>query len=129
MTTEKRLPVRKPRLRYDARRKINDALVPPKPKELESAMSIVRLRATCGAKSIAVSAEGLSRLRVGGAIPSRIARMEKIAPTAPAAPRRWPIADFVDDIVVVAAAFPSSRSTARSSISSPTGGEVPCALT
>ena len=29
---------------------------------------------------------------------SRIARIEKIASTAPAAPSRWPIADLVEDI-------------------------------
>ena len=29
---------------------------------------------------------------------SRIARIEKIASTAPAAPSRWPIDDLVDDI-------------------------------
>ena len=51
----------------------------------------------------AVSTEGLSRLSVGGAIWSRIARIEKIASTAPAAPSRWPIEDLVDDIVVLPA--------------------------
>jgi len=42
--------------------------------------------------------DGLSRLSVGGTIPSRIARIAKIASTLPAAPSRCPIADFVDDI-------------------------------
>ena len=65
-----------------------------------------------GARSIGVSTEGLSRLSVGGATWSRIARIEKMASTAPAAPRRWPIEDLVDDMVVLAALLPSSRSTA-----------------
>ncbi len=42
--------------------------------------------------------DGFSRLSVGGTTPSRIARMEKIASTLPAAPSRWPIEDLVEDI-------------------------------
>jgi hypothetical protein len=38
------------------------------------------------------------------------------------------VADFVDDIEILPAALPNSRSTAASSISSPIGVEVPCAL-
>ena len=85
--------------------------MPPKPNELESAMSMLRLRATCGARSTAVSTEGLSRLSVGGAIPSRMARMEKIASTAPAAPSRWPMADLVEET--------GRRSTAQISSAAP----------
>ena len=44
--------------------------------------------ATCGTKSIAVSTDGLSKFSVGGAILSRIAKTEKIASTAPAAPSK-----------------------------------------
>src|SRR3546814_15985401 len=72
--------------------------------------------------------EGLSRLRVGGTTLSRIARIEKIASTAPAAPSRWPIADLVDDIDTFFTASPNNRRTAPPSISSPSGVEVPCAL-
>src|SRR5260370_15788068 len=110
------------------RRTITDALVPPKPNEFDSATLISRLRAIFGTRSIAVSTEGLSRLMVGGAMLSRIARMEKIASIAPAAPSRCPVDDLVDDIDTFEAALPSSRSTALSSISSPTWVEVPCAL-
>ena len=39
---------------------------------------------------------------VGGATPSRIARIEKIASTAPAAPSRCPMQDLVDDIEILA---------------------------
>ena len=81
-----------------------------------------------GTRSSAVSTDGLSRLIVGGAIWSRSASTVKAASTAPAAPRRCPIDDLVEDIAVLPAAWPSSRSTAPSSISSPSGVEVPWAL-
>ena len=65
---------------------------------------------------------------VGGAIWSRMASTVKAASTAPAAPSRWPIADLVEDMATLPAAWPSRRSTAPSSISSPSGVEVPWAL-
>src|SRR3979490_3202965 len=107
---------------------ITDALVPPKPNEFDSATLISRLRGAFGTRSIAVSTDGLSRLMVGGAMLSRIARMLKIASIGPAAPSRCAVADLVDDIDTRDAALPSIRSTAPSSISSPTWVEVPCAL-
>src|ERR1700730_5933001 len=107
---------------------ITDALVPPKPNEFDNATLISRLRGFCGTRSIAVSTDGLSRLMVGGAMLSRIARMLKIVSTAPAAPSKCPVDDLVDDIDTLDAALPNSRSTAPSSISSPTCVEVPCAL-
>ena len=99
--------------------------MPPKPKEFDSATSISRLRAVCGTRSIAVSTDGFSRLIVGGTTLSRIARILKIASIAPAAPSKCPVDDFVDYIDTLEAALPSSRSTAPSSISSPSGVEVP----
>src|SRR5580698_6456002 len=113
---------------FTTRCRITEALVPPKPNEFDSATLISRLRGICGTRSIAVSTDGLSRLMVGGAMLSRIARMLKIASIAPAAPSRCPVEDLVDDIDTLEAALPSSRSTAPSSISSPTCVEVPCAL-
>src|SRR3954471_12826974 len=107
---------------------ITEALVPPKPNEFDKAMLISRGRALCGTRSIAVFTEGLSRLMVGGATLSLIARMQKIASTAPAAPSRCPVEDLVDDIEILEAALPSNRSTAPSSISSPTCVDVPWAL-
>src|ERR1700733_7746923 len=86
---------------------ITDALVPPKPNEFDNATLISRWRGFCGTRSIAVSTDGLSRLMVGGAMLSRIARILKMASTAPAAPSRWPVEDFVDDIETVEAALPS----------------------
>src|SRR6201999_2634029 len=119
---------RRKRRQLTTRWTITDALVPPNPKELDKARLISRLRGVCGTRSIAVSTDGFSRLMVGGAILSRIARIEKIASIAPAAPRRCPVEDLVDDIETFEAALPSNRSTAPSSISSPTWVEVPCAL-
>src|SRR5690606_14887720 len=109
-------------------RKIREALVPPKPKELDSATLISLATGLCGARLIGVSTEGLSRLMVGGATLSRMASSEKIASTAPAAPRRWPTADLVELITTLGAASPRRRVTAPSSISSPSGVEVPWAL-
>jgi hypothetical protein len=56
----------KDRRGYEARRKISDALVPPKPNEFDNATLMSRLRALCGTRSIGVSTDGLSRLSVGG---------------------------------------------------------------
>src|SRR5215813_8335809 len=81
-----------------SRRNTRDALVPPKPNELDKTTSMSRLCALCGTRSSGVSTDGLSRLMVGGATLSRMASTEKIASTAPAAPSRWPIDDLVDDI-------------------------------
>src|SRR5437667_12851808 len=110
------------------RRKTKDALVPPNPNELDSTTSISRSLERCGTRSIGVSTDGLSKLMVGGATRSRMASTEKIASTAPAAPNRWPIDDLVDDIAIRPAALPTTRCTAASSISSPSGVEVPWAL-
>jgi hypothetical protein len=46
---------------------------------------------------------------------------------APAAPRRWPVIDLVEDMVTLEAALPRRRSTAPSSITSAMV-EVPWAL-
>src|SRR5271170_3088403 len=78
--------------------KISDALVPPKPNEFDSTYLTLRSRACFATRSMSQEGEGLSRLRVGGTTPSRIARIENIASTLPAAPSRCPIADLVEDI-------------------------------
>src|SRR6266851_5232232 len=78
--------------------KISDALVPPKPNEFESTYLTRRSRVTFGTRLLSQEGDGLSRLRVGGTTPSRIARIENIASTLPAAPSRCPIADLVEDI-------------------------------
>ena len=64
--------------------------------------------ALCGTRSTpSVPSSGLSRLSVGGTIWSRIARMQKIASTAPAPPSRWPIADLVELIDTLPIALPN----------------------
>src|SRR5437764_14752106 len=107
---------------------IRYALVLPKPNELDRTVLTSFLRVLRGTRSMSVATEGFSRLRVGGTTLSRMARIEKIASTAPAAPRRWPIEDLVEDIDKPLNLLPMSRSTALTSISSPTGVEVPWAL-
>src|SRR5436190_21773826 len=118
------------RCRHQAamRRNTNDALVPPNPNEFDRTRSMSRLFDWCGTRSMGVSTDGLSRLMVGGATRSRMARIEKIASTAPAAPNRRPGADLLEDMLTRPAALPSKRCTAASSISSPIGVEVPWAL-
>jgi|SRR5581483_1119161 len=65
------------RWRYAAKRRITtEAFVPPKPNEFDSTVSIWRFCALCATRSMAVSTEGLSRLRVGGATLSRMASTE-----------------------------------------------------
>src|SRR5258705_7922985 len=103
-------------------------LVPPNPNEFDSAKLFSPLGGVWGTRSMAVSIDGLSRLMVGGAILSQIERTLKMHSIAPAAPSRCPVDDLVDDIDTLEAALPKRRSTAPSSISSPTCVEVPCAL-
>ena len=66
------------------------ALVPPNPKELESARSTLRSLASCGTRSRSQPGEGLSRLSVGGTTPWLMARMEKISSTLPARAEQVP---------------------------------------
>src|ERR1700755_2228118 len=91
---------RRERHQLTTRWTITDALVPPNPKELDKARLISRRRGVSGTRSIAVSTDGCSRLMVGGATLSRIARIEKIASIAPAAPSRCPVDDLVEDIAI-----------------------------
>src|SRR5690349_2189915 len=107
---------------------INDAFVPPKPNELDRTVLISFLRAFSGTRSMSVSTEGFSRLRVGGQMLSLSERSEKIASTAPAAPNRCPVDDLVEDIDKPLIRLPINLSTALSSISSLSGVEVPWAL-
>ena len=76
---------RRHRCQSATRRSTSEALVPPKPKEFDSATSMRFSRFSCGTRSILVSTDGLSRFSVGGATLSRIASAEKIASTEPAA--------------------------------------------
>ena len=61
---------------------------------------------------------------------SRSARIVKIASIAPAAPKQWPVAPFVDEIGVRrACSSPSATLITFVSAASPSGVEVACALT
>ena len=60
----------------------------------------------------------LFRFIVGGAIWSLIDKIQNIASTAPAAPNKWPMEDFVEDIVTLGTCSASNFSTAPSSIMS-----------
>src|SRR5690606_9992555 len=78
------------------RRNTSEPLVPPKPKEFEITASMAFGLACNATKSRSQPSSGSSRLMVGGATWSRMARMLKIASTAPAAPSRWPTMDLVE---------------------------------
>ena len=47
---------------------------------------------------------------------------------APAAPKQWPVTDFVDEIASRWAWSPKTCLIARVSAASPSGVDVPCAL-
>ena len=64
------------------------AFVPPKPKELEIAKLISLETFSFAARSTRVDTAGLSKLIVGGATWSRIAKVVKMASIAPAAPNK-----------------------------------------
>ena len=66
---------------------------------------------------------------VGGITRARRARIVTTASTAPAAPNRWPIADFVDDTGMADARSPKKAFSAIVSARSLSGVEVPWALT
>src|SRR3546814_20953623 len=88
------MAVRNPSLRITACRYCNSArttltLVPPNPTEFDSARRTGRSFAAWGVRSMSAPlGEGLARLRVGGTTLSRIARIDKIAATPPAAAHR-----------------------------------------
>ena len=109
--------------------KINDAFVPPKPKEFERAKLIFFCILVCGTKFMSQqSLEILSKLIVGGIILLLIDNIENIDSIAPDAPNRCPVADLVEDIWSFLKQFEKSFFTALNSISSPRGVDVPCAL-
>jgi len=104
------------------------AFTPPNPKPFDIANSIAIGRAAPATMSTPSAAEsGSSRFSVAGAIWSRSARAVKMASTPPAAPSRWPIADFVD-VTTIFDPRPKTPLIASSSPLSPTGVEVACDL-
>src|SRR5205085_3787039 len=80
-----------------AGRKTMVALWPPKPNEFDSTGAAATLRGAPATTSIgASSGSEASKLAVGGTTPSRMARSDATASTAPAAPIRCPTAPFTD---------------------------------
>ena len=76
---------------------INEAFVPPKPKEFDKAIFTFFSLAFKGTKSIpSALSQGFSKFNVGGIISLLTASIEKIASTAPAAPNMCPTEDLVE---------------------------------
>src|SRR6185437_13506675 len=119
---------RVPSTAHQRRRNTNVPLVPPKPNELDSTTSSFASRATFGTKSRSQPSPGFSRLMVGGTMESRIARIEKIASTPPAAPSRCPVMDLVELTINLFAYSPNTLLMPCTSATSPACVEVPCAL-
>ena len=65
---------------------------------------------------------------MGGSTPSRMARTQKIASIAPAAPSVWPVIDFVEETATSYACFPKTALIAVDSEPSFACVEVPCAF-
>ena len=65
---------------------------------------------------------------VGGQTLSLKLNIEKMASIAPAAPRRWPVIDFVELTTISPTSFLKTDLIASVSAISPAGVEVPCAF-
>src|SRR6266568_3002546 len=91
--TRRRRPVDQTRLNSTT------AFVPPNPNEFDIAKSTRFSRAVFGMTSRAQSGSCSSTLIVGGRTPRAIARTVTAPSSPPAAPRRWPVIDFVDETI------------------------------
>ena len=90
----------------------------------------VRERPVFGVTSNSHSGSRFSTLIVGGTKSSSSALTVKTASSAAEAPRRCPVMDFVELIESLrAASSPRESLSAFTSLRSPVGVEVPCALT
>ena len=65
---------------------------------------------------------------VGGTNLSLIASAQNAASSAPVAPSRWPVMDFVDEMLMSFAPSPNTSLNAFVSITSFRWVDVPCAL-
>src|SRR5699024_371608 len=109
-----------------ARPKARDTLWPPTPNELLIAASNTPSRGVPETTSSSTSGSWLSRLSVGGTIPSRRLTTVSAASSAPTAPMEWPSAllgAYTDGC------GPTAALIALASARSPTLVEVACALT
>eukprot|EP00035_Acanthoeca_spectabilis_P006346 m.123413 g.123413 ORF g.123413 m.123413 type:complete len:178 (+) comp13461_c0_seq1:2587-3120(+) len=128
--------------------KQSEALIPPNPNELQSAERIgTSALGSPTTTSIPSAVTGSVVLSVAGTLPVCTESAVKAASTAPAAPRRCPVAPLVDDtstgppsratlplpptaaVSLLAPPPPTMREMARASTASPVGVEVAWALT
>src|SRR5262249_3846044 len=82
--------------RCQAARSTRQVLLPPKPKELETATRTAAGRASWATWQRLHSGSGSSRLMVGGRAPRRMAATQARASTAAAAVSRWPVMLLVE---------------------------------
>ena len=82
----------------------------------------------CVADGGACRAEEDAANKVGGSTPSRRAAMVRIASNAPAAPSKCPVIDLVAETGRLSTAAPKTRRIAATSLASPAGVLVACAL-
>src|ERR1700730_2499627 len=112
-----------------ARRTTRLALMPPKAKELVSALWIAMGRATFGTASTGHLASASRQLMVGGATFSRTAPIVTISSSAPAAPSACPWMGFGEETGRFESRLPKTSLSASASVASLEVVPVPCALT
>ena len=103
-----------------------EALVPPNPYELVSAILLTE-SLQCfgtGTKSKSISGSVDSKFNVGGSIPCLTASTVKAASSEPAAPKRCPVAPLVEDTLSEVLWLPNSFLIAAHSTLSPSGVDV-----
>src|ERR1700738_1064510 len=114
---------------HAARRTTRLALMPPKAKEVVSAVRIGMGRASLGTASTGHLASASRQLMVGGAIFSRTAPIVTTSSSAPAAPRPCPGMGFGDETGRFESRLPKTSLSASASVASLAVVPVPCALT
>src|SRR5262249_20236384 len=110
------------------RRTASVTLCPPNPNEFDSATSTSRFTEWFGAESRSQAGSGVNWLIVGGMTPWCSTRVQTANSSAPAAPSRCPVIDFVDPKISFFACGPNTVFTAAVSAPSPCGVDVPWAL-
>src|SRR5271154_2994034 len=102
---------------------MSEAFVPPKPKELVIAYSIVVGTPLSLTRQKPQASSTSCRLVMGGATWSRSASIVIPASRLPAPPRRWPVIDLVELTRRLFAESPKVSQMARAAARSPSGGE------
>src|SRR5580704_5322338 len=114
---------------HAARRTTRLALMPPKAKELVSAVRIGMGRASLGTASTGHLTSASRQLMVGGATFSRTAPIVTTSSSAPAAPSACPWMGFVEETGRFESRLPKTSLSASASVASLEVVPVPCALT